>query len=94
MVGKKNGAEGSKEKGQWSKKKEGIIFYKLFVARKDSWHVFVQNSTPVGCLLLATLILKTCTKTVSKKQRDNERKNAMMEGKCRKCNTNISFETV
>lgn len=42
--------------------------------------------------VICHLILPTWIKTVSKKQRDKERKNVLMEGKCRKCNTIMSLE--
>lgn len=50
---RKKGKEGGR------KKKERIIFYKLFVARKDSWYVFVQESTPVTLLNACYLPLNT-----------------------------------
>lgn len=46
-------------KGAMEEKKKEIIFCKLFVARKDSWYIFVQNSTPVGLITACYLPLNT-----------------------------------
>jgi len=40
-------------------KKEEIIFCKLFVARKDFWCMFMQNSVPVGLINTSYLPLNT-----------------------------------
>lgn len=52
----------------------------------------MQNSTPVGLINACYLPLKACSETVGKKQRENERKKEILEGKCRKHSTNTSLE--
>ena len=53
------GQEAVRKKGNGGEKKEEIIFYKLFVARKDSEYIFVQNSTAVGLINACYLPLNT-----------------------------------
>lgn len=52
----------------------------------------MQNSTPVGLINACYLPLKACTETAGKKQRENERKKGILEGKWRKHSKNTSLE--